>query len=403
VALFENVMKVWFSAESRQVLDLYRNFSPEGGLSKPEWTKIILLRFARHDAEATLAYAKGLTEEEGRTAIVAELSTTTASGALAAADRALRLRAGDDRREALEKALSAWANSDFRSAAAWGERSLAGEERKSVLWGLLEEGGGRQDPAAAGELCLRIFEGKELYNMGVERVVRFWSDADPAAVAAFLLRLPAVEGKENPREHMSAEVGRKWALRDPAAAVAWAEQFPKAEERTAALSAIGEALVKSVHADPTEALALVHKLPERDRKSAMAVIVSAWAELDYRAAASVAQSFSGGPVGTGAIARSWAARDVDGALAWSRTLPEGEAREEALSGLAFHVMDRDLGKAAGIAREITSPAARKIALDMVMGSWAAADAKAAAEWIQRAELPEAEKTLLRKTLDAQRK
>src|SRR6185295_4828329 len=131
---------------------------------------------------------------------------------------------------------------------------------------------------------------------------------------------------EHLRDPLIVRVAASWGHRDPAAALLWAEQLP---EREAALRAVGAAMVKSVRADPVQALGLVQTLPEKERRPAMEVIVAAWAEIDPRAAAAVALSFPGGPVGTAEVARVWGARDPEAAKAWANTLPASE-RDAAL-------------------------------------------------------------------------
>src|SRR5262249_37675344 len=140
-----------------------------------------------------------------------------------------------------------------------------------------------QNSAVAGEICLKIFSGKELYSLAVEQVVKNWVETDPAAAGEFLLRLPVFEEKgypRNPRQNLSVQVGHKWALLDPAAALAWAGQRLEGEERQVTLRAIGGAIVNSVHSDPAQALGLVQTLPEKERRPVVEAIVGTWAETD---------------------------------------------------------------------------------------------------------------------------
>src|SRR5439155_671730 len=142
----------------------------------------------------------------------------------------------------------------------------------------------------------------------------------PAAAARFLQSHPEEvkdpTGRE-PRPQRIASAAKLWALRDPSAALEWADKLDGADRR-AALTAMPGALVKSVLSNPKEALSVIDKLPGADRAQALAGMIDAWAEIDPRAAAEFSRSRPEATALDEVIARQWAKRDVEAALSWAK-------------------------------------------------------------------------------------
>lgn len=131
-----------------------------------------------------------------------------------------------------------------------------------------------------------------------QAVADYWVERDVRTALERLWALPATAAR---CEMLGAAVAG-WARRDVRSAVGWVRELPEGDDKTRVTTSLGFALAQT---DPKRAVEVVEWLPAgRDR----------WLVV-------------------GAIGETWVARNAGEAWRWAGTLPPGEAREAALSGI----------------------------------------------------------------------
>jgi RNA polymerase sigma-70 factor (ECF subfamily) len=384
------LLKDWVETDFKGVIDFMMRMPAEDSASKPQKLGRTLLGLATMKRDAALDYARSLTEEEGRSEVLEMLSAAdppTKEAVLAMPPGHERIEAlkrlvvywvgkdpraaarwieqlsdAEERGDARAALAYGWGRSDVRAAAAWVQENSDGAERTGLLRDLIG-GAAYTDPRGAAELAAKSFEGKDLWCLEMERAFKGWSESDPASAARFLEALsgPARGGGS----HWLPGVAKHWALRDPSAALEWAETL-EGEERTVALMAVSEGLVKSIISNPKEALSVLDKLPASRREEALSGIVEAWTDIDPRAAAEFARSRPESAATLDeVIARRWANRDLEAAIAWARSLPEGIGRDSALEAAALSCAGWNPVRASELPREIRDAGVRDQALSYV--------------------------------------
>jgi hypothetical protein len=395
-AFIGGIFKDWVQSDFKGFLAFMMRVPTEPSVTTQEKLKQMLLGAARWNRDAVVAYAQALTEEEGRSEILKTLSVLDppkpeAVQAMAvgperveATKRLLRewarrdpraaaqwveqLPDADERGEARSELAAGWGSADHRAAAAWVDQLASAKERQGLLRDVIR-GATERDPREAFELAVNSLEAKDLWCLEAEKALRRWGQTDPAAAARFLQTLPVGETKDlatrQSRTMMTADLGKLWAVRDPSAALEWAERL-EGDERTTTLIAMSGALVKSIISNPIEALSVIDKLPASRRQEALCGVVEAWADIDPRAAAEFARSRpESTPALDEVIARRWANRDLAASVAWTKTLPEGVDRDSALQAVAIASAQRDPLRGSELAREIRDAVLRDQALEYV--------------------------------------
>jgi hypothetical protein len=158
-----------------------------------------------------------------------------------------------------------------------------------------------------------------------------------------------------------------WAMSDPRAVADYLAGLDAEGRRDAAQSGVWYQIAAAA---PELALERADTLPENIRTGAQASALQALAQRDPKAAlARLAQMPRGVPGRDGIvpmIARSYAMRDAEGALAWARSLqpPEPGVMAAVISGMA----DKDPARAFDLASEIASPMEQTQALQSVVSS-----------------------------------
>ncbi|HVR86880.1 MAG TPA: sigma-70 family RNA polymerase sigma factor [Planctomycetota bacterium] len=390
------LMKEWMATDFKGLLDFMMRFPSDKPMTRREKLEQTLLGAVQMNREATLAYAKALSEEDGRSEILNKLAPPE----VPKADAVLGMPPGAERTQALQQLIRDWVSRDPRAAARWIDQALVAAEREqarshfvaawglsdlraAAAWvnetaaekdrvGLLREIVGNtlhRDPKGAFDLAVESFTAKEPWCLEMENAFRLWSEADPQAAGFFLQSHPADNPQPTGREMRFEWISRTaklWALRDPSAALEWAEKLQGAD-RTAALTALPGALVKSIISNPKEALSVIDKLPVAQRAEALSQLMEAWAEVDPRAAADFARSRPDAAALDEAIARQWAKRDFAASFAWAKALPAaGADRDTALGAIAVQVAFQDSAdRGLQVAREIHDAQSRDPALEFI--------------------------------------
>lgn len=398
------ILRDWLAADVKGCVQFMMRIPTEPTVTRQKKLEQLLFGAASQNREGTLAYARTLTEEEGRSEILKKLAPPAAPNAeavlalppggervkaleglvrdwartdpRAAAQWVDQLPEGGERSEARSLLAAAWGNADLHAAAAWINEVARGKERQDLLSAVVLSASGG-DPKGAIELAVQTFEAKSLWGIEMDRAMRLWGQLDPPAAVRFLqshpIEGPADSNARQIRTGMISGLAATWATRDPSAALEWAEKLEGAE-RTATLVAISGSLVKSIISDPKEALAVMDKIPEPNRAEALGLLVDSWAEIDPRAAAEFAHSRPDAANLDEVIARKWAKRDFPSSLAWAKTLPEGIDRDSALLAAAITVTyqnnpDRGL-EAARVIRDV---AMKDVALEEIAKQWGGKD------------------------------
>jgi hypothetical protein len=137
-------------------------------------------------------------------------------------------------------------------------------------------------------------------------------------------------------------------------------------------------------------------LPEGSVKQfAQAMAATKWAYNDPAAAAAWVSSLPAeaqAEASVGVIAM-WAIQDPQSAANWIKTL-EGAARDSAISAYSGSLAPRDPVTALEWAQSIESPNTRTTTIDALLRQWLQRDRARATEWINRSQLPDADKIRL---------
>ena len=162
-------------------------------------------------------------------------------------------------------------------------------------------------------------------------LIHDWGQENREALQEYLASLPEGEWKQRAVTAASSEA----LSRDPAEAVAWAEQMNRGEQQTGLLEMAATDWVKL---DPEAAAQWVKRVDDPELREELAgALAVGYADLDPAAAAqSVMQSFPPGEVlnrSVAEIAWTWAMREPTAAIAWVAQFPEGPARQMALGNV----------------------------------------------------------------------
>jgi hypothetical protein len=150
-----------------------------------------------------------------------------------------------------------------------------------------------------------------------------WSERDPRAALAYIL-------EKDPGS--AGQIAREWMRRDPNAAInALLAPGDKAKDRLSKLRDLLSEIAKTAPSRLVEVLTAL-KAPDGrwDEKAMDAFAI--FAAKDPAAARAAAESVTGELRGQalGGVAKAWAEKDGDAAIAWVQAMPAGEARDEAM-------------------------------------------------------------------------
>ncbi len=257
-----------------------------------------------------------------------------------------------------------------------------------------------------------------LFNQAIEK----WSESDPAG-AARLLSATKLQGAAITSAFYM--VANNWGERDPAAALAWAEQQhvsplglnpiagavsgrrnkdPAAAEAYAlsrANTALGKQLIPNIanqiaNQDRARATDWASKIPDKDvRNQTYTILAAQLAITDPKSASNWALTLPPDAM-AGAVTTSvsmWARSDPTEAGHWLENL-SGSVRDSAVISYSETVAESDPSAAMGWAATISDPAKRERATKGVMRQWLENDPAAARAWVQSSSLGEEEKTKL---------
>lgn len=235
-----------------------------------------------------------------------------------------------------------------------------------------------------------------------------WGLQDSEGMRAFALSLPA--GRV--RLEALRAVANQWSQEDPEAALRWARQLPKGAEQAAVLQTVISAFGSSdpemvlkraasipagaarqqliatavqnlASTDPQLALEYLKELPAGPRRTLAGTVLNQLGRMDPQAALAALDTLpaSARAEGTRQLLAGWAERDVAGAFAWVKSLPDEETRRTAFGGLGWRLAESMPEEAMQYANTLPAGGARRGALREVAGYWANQDPVAAIGWL----------------------
>lgn len=206
-----------------------------------------------------------------------------------------------------------------------------------------------------------------------------------SALAGSALRLSGAEAAEafrrlpaGPlRDRLLATAVERWGAENARAAVTWAQQLERREDRA-------NALVRLAGKWAAESPRQAAEQAARISPAVLAAVMSHWSRQEPAAAAEWLRANLSPSERRGALAvaiAQWAERDPFAAARFTAALPPGRDQDEAVlsavSGWARH----DPRAAAEWVGKFPSSDIRQSAIDQVLAAWAQQDAAAAGEWL----------------------
>ncbi len=265
---------------------------------------------------------------------------------------------------------------------------------------------------ASGETVLS----RDAFDAQLARAVARWSAYDAAAATGFLVSRKTLAGASL---EALANTSAEWGRKDPANAMAWAQNLPAADPRRFGI--VQSILAGWAEREPVRAAAyLQERLFDGGEGgelyfSSVGLVAERWARIDLNAAAQWASTLPGGRVRRDALRRvatAWTATDLPGAARWAGTLPadaaHGEAwqvivaawpgndfdgegawvsnlpagpdRDETVALHAAKIAPTDPAKALLWARTINGPEIQARSVDAILAGWQRGDPAAARNW-----------------------
>ena len=224
-----------------------------------------------------------------------------------------------------------------------------------------------------------------------EELLRQWADAmEVGKIEEFLTQAESIADPKLRSEIRQALLSR-WAERDLSGLGAW---FGKRDAADEMHQESRDLLIKVLtRAEPAQALSWMEtSLSESVRRELYGPFFSRWAERDPASAAARLGQLANTTPGDspawntliGQVAAQWARTDLNHALAWTSSLPEGVTKSQAMVQISYQWAAADPRAAAAYAAQRYDMEL----LNAVAATWTASDPKSAADWASG--LPEAE-------------
>ena len=298
---------------------------------------------------------------------------------VAAAQAAAALPRRDDRGAALSHPLDAWASADPRGALAFAQALKDPELRDEYVREVLKKWAA-SDPEQALAVTTTFPAGKQR-NQAVAGIIRGAALKSAAAAIALIDAMPPGIA----RTEITSSLLMDRHDEDPDLAVECLLRLPL-EEQAQAINHLIPSLAKR---DPARALKLAGSLATpKLREQATNQALSHWADEDPAAAADFwLKSYQGQETGAlYGIVSDWAQTDFPAALAWTKQLPPGKARDVAAANLVGHLADQQPEVAIQHANALLTGEDLQEALVAIAATWADSNPAAAARFAEQ--LPE---------------
>ncbi len=336
------------------------------------------------------------------------------------------LPAGHEKDQKSAKFFKAWAHFDPTAAMKAAIALETPKARSNALHSVIEG-----SDSAAGETLAKAIGALAAESLPphvqrglVGQATTKWSEVDAAAAAAFIDTIPVTPGNVFADLH---SIAQNWALSDPQAALAWAQQHDRAGPSSMSFATNGaisgwwqkdpaaaEAYVAShletlperqlasslasniFQTDPKQAIEWVNQLPDVEaRRQADSLIAHQMAWTDQKAAAEWASNLPANVRSTAldSAVNMWAQKDPNSAGEWIGSL-NGAVRDQAVSGYSSAVATKDPVNAMAWATTISDPRMRDTSTDRIVRSWMQRNATEATAWVQASALSDEQKKRL---------
>ncbi len=210
-----------------------------------------------------------------------------------------------------------------------------------------------------------------------------WGRKDPANALAWAQNLPAADPR---RFGIVQGILAGWAERDPVGAAAYLQTrlYDGGEGSELYFSTVGLVAERWARTDLNAAAQWSATLPSRRaRRDALRRVAAAWAATDLPGAARWAGTLAA-DAGRGdvwqVIVATWPGNDFDGEGAWVSNLPAGTDRDETVALHAGKIAPTDPEKALMWARTINGAEIQARSVDAILSGWARTDPAAARNW-----------------------
>jgi len=245
---------------------------------------------------------------------------------------------------------------------------------------------------AVAELVLATFKGlpatefaeRERCCGTAVKFARFWSERDPEAAARWAVGFDGKDSHDefNPYSSAMREAVIGLKRKDPGAAARWGWGLPDGKTRSSEV--YGAVFVWALSCQK-EAEAWVLQLPEsRCQEAALTGLINGIVEKNPARAAELSMKVKDDDSGVfHKIGWHWGAVDAESAGRWAETLPEGNKRLTALSGVIEGLAEKTPEAAARMALQLPKGEPRNEALGCVASEWVRLDAAAASQWAER--------------------
>jgi hypothetical protein len=301
-----------------------------------------------------------------------------------------------------------WVKKDPSVAVAWAKQLPEGEIRNTAISAVASELANKKDIDGAYRLAIALPEGKlqtdifasiasalatddpeealewtmkmpgeSLRNPAIKKLLETWAGKDPEAAARWA-------EKEVPEENKVAFSGlaREWAKKDLKAASTWAEQL-EGNSRYFALSGVADFWLQK---DPVAGAEWAMGLRTDERSRILkGIVVYATGTLGVDETAKFAEQMPEGEardIAMSAAASKLAEKDPDTAAAMVQGLPE-KLRIEVLGDVASEMARKNPETAVQWAMQLPKDGSRTAAIQKIGGTWAEKDPEAAARWAEQ--------------------
>ena len=218
-----------------------------------------------------------------------------------------------------------------------------------------------------------------LQAAATREIVNDWSVADPAATAAWILKQPS----QQTRNEAMRQLAGNWVARDPGTAFDYAQSISDPSLRTEFMQS---AMQRFSSMDPLAAANWLSSEPARPHADALVGGVSSrWAAFDPGAASNWAASFSDPTLrgkAVSAVSSSWAQSNPAAAAQWIGSIGEAKTRDTATVAFSVQMAKSDPANAAQWATRISDPARRSSSIQRIVGDWKKTDPNAARLFVQ---------------------
>jgi hypothetical protein len=223
-----------------------------------------------------------------------------------------------------------------------------------------------------------------------EVIVEVWTVSDPAAALAWAIAQSPQQSTtvgtraEGTIDDLFQGAFRGWLSVDRAAVLAWIDTQPAGAVRDSANCELARNLLNNGDVSGA-ALAYAAGAAKDSRGEIAQRLAEALAKKDAAAAADWSRSLPDGAARFNAIKSAtsvWLARDWNAAVAWFEKLPTGADHDASATALVIATSEDNAGAAAEWIAQIADPKARADAAVVVFGAWNSTDPQGARSWLR---------------------